>query len=188
MMVMIKDRNGFSTLEILVIIVLVSVALVGGLAIVSVTTKKANVEEFKDEATPIVNAAKNAYLSFVIEKKDQYIATSNDGTTKAMCITINGLRENGFYSQDNDYDGYVVVEQIDSKNFKFSLWFTDKKFVIDGYESTKIKDLSNKDGITEYKDEKFVDKVKNSFKGTTEEKGGTGNKIYEKACVNEKIE
>lgn len=182
-----NNQKGFSTIEILFIIVLVSVLLISGLAIVFVSTKNAEVKTFKEKANTIIEAARNSYNIFKKQNNTEYIVTSEDGTYQGMCITLSGMRKNGFYSQDlNDWYGYVVIEE-NNESVKYTLWLTDKKYVIDGYESEKIKDLSTKEGITSY-EETFTDKLKDSFTGTTSAKGGTNNKTYQAKCIDSKIE
>lgn len=150
-------------------------------------------ESFIGDAEEVVDKAKNAYAVYS-KTENKYIVTSEDGTTKGMCITIDGLYENGFYSQEHDWDGYVVIEEKNNSLF-YTLWFTNKKYVIDGYESSMIKDLSIKEGtITKYNDDSFQSRVRTSFTGTSAKKGGTGgeetinNKRYEAVCINEKVE
>ena len=182
-----NNQKGFSTIEILFIIVIASVVLIAGIAIVFAATNNAKINTFKDTANSILVAAKNSYAT-IKKSNESEIISSTDGSYKGMCITLKGLKENGFYSEElTDWNGYIVVEEKDS-DIKYSLWLTDKEYVIAGYELSKLADLNKKNGITEYKNEDFTSNVKNSFTGTTKDKGGTGSVKYEKSCINEKIE
>ena len=190
-----KEKVTFSKIEIIFMVVMVALVVVGGITVVSITTRNQNVYNIKRETESIISAAKNAYASFLIGGKNDYIVTSEDGTSNGMCITIKGLYENDFLIKDyKDWDGYVVIEESNTKRYNYSVWITDKKFVINGYDSNKISELSLKDGITKYNNDKFTNKVETSFTGTGGDKGGTGSsdgktlKRYEAKCINEKIE
>ncbi len=191
----IKEKLTFSKIEILFLVVMVSLVIVAGIAVFSVTTKKQNVMNFKDDTAQFVSAAKNFYAALDMKENKEYIVTGSDGTTKGMCITINGLKANDYLTKEyKDWEGYIVVEEAPNKVFNYSVFVTNGKYVINGYDSEKIADLTTKDGITSYNKDSFSEKVKTSFTGVSGDKGGTGNsdgsqlKRYEAKCINEKIE
>ena len=104
-----------------------------------------------------------------------------------MCITLDGLVNNDFTTKTYDnWDGYVVVEEKNN-NFFYSIWLTDKEYVIAGYEASKIDDLKLNKGITKFDQEEFAHSVRKEFASTSTDKGGTGNK-YSSKCLSEKIE
>lgn len=191
----IKEKLTFSKIEILFIIVLIALVIVAGITVFSITTQNKNISNFKKDSSYLISYAKNAYASFKMTDKTDFITVGSDGQTKGMCITINGLKENGFLTKDyNDWNGYVVIEEAPNNRYNYGIWVTNKKYVIDGYDSEKINDLSLKNGIKTYNNDTFSDKVKTSFTGTSSEKGGTGKtsessiKRYEAKCIDEKIE
>ena len=187
------NNKGFSKIEILFIIVIVSIVLVSGLAIVFVAKKNADVKTFKQDSDAVIKAAKNSYATMIKKENTEYIVTSEDGSSKGMCITLKGLQDNEFLSKnyDDKWDGYVVIEELNDE-YQYTIWITNKKYVIDGYESAKINELTIKNqGITAYNDNEFSSKVKTSVTGTTSSKGGTAVntiKRYEAKCINEKVE
>lgn len=190
-----KEKLTFSKIEILFIIVMVSLVIIAGITVFTLTTRKQNIKNFKEDTSGLVNIAKNAYASFSISNKTNNIVTSTDGTTKGMCITIKGLEENDFPTENyKDWNGYIVIEELGKQKLKYTVWATNGKYVIDGYDSTKIQELTIDEGITSYNDDNFTSKVKTSFTGTSGDKGGTGSsdgltlKRYETACINEKVE
>lgn len=185
----------FSKIEILFMIVMVALVIVTGITVFSLATQKRNLSNFKNDSNYLISFAKNAYASLDMSGNKEYIVTGSDGTTKGMCITIKGLKENEFLTKEFDgWEGYIVIEEGQNKKFNYSLWATNKKLVINGYDSLMINDLTTEDGITKYNDDNFTDKVKTSFTGTSGEKGGTGSSDgstllrYEAPCINEKIE
>ncbi len=194
----VKDKLTFSKMEIIFIVVLVALVIIAGITVFSFTTKKQNIANFIEDTESLIGPAKNAHAAFTMSTEDkykEYVVKSEDGKTEAICFTINGLKENGFLTREyTNWDGYIVVEQTEKHDFYHTIWVTNKKYVIDGYEAKKIKDLTTDDGITSYNKEQFTNKVKTSFTGTSGSKGGSGSTDgktllkYEGKCVNEKVE
>lgn len=196
----IKDKLTFSKIEVLFIIVMLALVILAGIIAVSITTRNKNISNFKDDSSFLLSIASNAYASFDMSEKAKYITTSVDGSSKGLCFTLKGLRANNLLTEKmynetyKDWDAYVVIEESSSKKYNYTIWATNGKYVIDGYDSTKIKELTTDNGLTSYNDDSFTTKVKTSFTGTSSAKGGTGNtdgtnlKRYENACINEKVE
>ncbi len=189
-----EEKLSFNKIEVLIMIVLVALIIVSLTLVVTITTRNRNVSNFRNDSEYIIAAAKNAYNSFKISEKTTGIVTGSDGSTLGMCITVKGLKENEFLTNDyKNYEGYVVIEESQDHTYNYSLWLTNKKYVINGYDSKEIKNLSTKKGIEKYNDDEFTSKVRTSFTGTTKDKGGISPdkdnlKRYEAACINEKIE
>lgn len=190
-----KEKLTFSKIEILFMVVMVALVIIAGITVFTLTTRNQNITNFKEDTSELINIAKNAHASFTMSNKTSNIVSSTDGTLKGMCITIEGLKANDF-PVDNykDWNGYIVIEEDSNKQYKYSAWVTNGKYVINGYESTKIQSLTTDEGITSYNDDNFTSKVKTSFTGTSGDKGGTGSsdgsklKRYEATCINEKVE
>ena len=189
-----EEKLSFNKIEVLIMIVLVALIIVSLTLVVTITTKNRNISNFKNDSEYIISAAKNAYNSFKISEKTSGIVTGSDGSTLGMCITVKGLKENEFLTSSyKNYEGYVVIEESQNHTYNYSLWLTNKKYVINGYDSKEIKNLSSNKGIEKYNDDEFTSKVRTSFTGTTKDKGGLSIdqdslKRYEAACINEKIE
>lgn len=190
-----KDKLTFSKIEILFMIVMVALVILVGITIFTLTTQKRNVKNFQDGSEYLISFAKNAYSAIKMTGNTDYIVTGSDGSTKGMCITIKGLKDNDFLQKEYDgWEGYIVIEESANKKYNYSIWATNQKYVLNGYDSSKIKELNTDNGITKYNNDEFSSKVKTSFTGTSGEKGGTGSTDgstllrYEAACINEKIE
>lgn len=189
-----KDRLRISKIDLLIIIVLLAVFVGIGIAISTSVTKKQTIKNFKSDTEYLVNIAKNSYKYFE-KNNSNYIINSSDGTTKGMCITINGLKKNDFLIQDyKDWEGYFVIEETANSKYIYSVWLTNHKYAIEGYEVSEIEKLSLKNGLENYNNHSFSTKVNDNFTGTTSTKGGTGGtnessvKKYEGKCIDEKIE
>ena len=190
-----KDKLTFSKIEILFMIVMVALVILVGITIFTLTTQKRNVKNFQDGSEYLISFAKNAYSAIKMTGNTHYIVTGSDGSTKGMCITIKGLKDNDFLQKEYDgWEGYIVIEESANKKYNYSIWATNQKYVLNGYDSSKIKELNTDNGITKYNNDEFSSKVKTSFTGTSGEKGGTGSTDgstllrYEAPCINEKIE
>lgn len=191
----VKEKLTFSKIEILFMVVMVSLVIIAGTAVFTITTKNRNIANFKKDASSIISTAKNTYAAFMMSNKTKGIVKSDSGEYQGMCITIKGLKENGYLVKEyKDWEGYVVIEETEDKDYHYSIWATNKKYVIDGYDSTKIDSLTIDNGITSYNDDSFTSKVKTSFTGTSGDKGGTGSsdgsnlQRYQTSCINEKVE
>ncbi len=190
-----KNNFKLTNIEMIFVVVMLLVSIIGGILIFSVSTSKQNLVNFKGDVDNLVKAAKNSYVSFSKSNKSDYIVTSSDGTTKGMCITINGLKANDFLTEEyKDWDGYIVIEETSDEKFHYGIWMTNQKYVINGYDSSQLNDLELDSGITKYDNETFSTKVRQEFTGISGKNGGTGNidgsslKRYETKCINEKIE
>lgn len=189
-----EEKLSFSNIEIIFMVVMVALVILAGTVVFTLTTRNRNINNFKEDSIKLIGIATNAHAKYTIHQTPNVFTSSTDGTEKGMCITINGLRENGFpVDLYKDWDGYIVIEEDPNKQITTSIWATNKKFVINGYTKDKINELDFKDGITKYNNDSFSTKVKTSYTGTSGEKGGTGSldgsvlKKYENKCINGKI-
>ena len=81
-----------------------------------------------------------------------------------------------------DWDGYIVIEEVGDNKFHYSVWVENKKYVVDGYDSEMVEQLKINKGITKYNNESFSSNVKETFTGTSGDKGGTGWFFFKKIC------
>lgn len=181
------NNEGFSKIEGIIITLIITVfVLIGFLAATSITSKK-KVETFKKETLNIINISKNVYNN--LEKEDsEYIIKDTNSDTKGICITLNGLKENEYLTNEyKKWDGYIVMEKDSFGNMRYSTWLTNGKYIINGYTHDKISSLSLKDNTIEKG--KKIDISYDSFKGPEKEKGGlTPTTSYNGECIDEKIE
>ena len=128
-----EEKLTFSTIEILLMVIMVALVAVSAITVVSITTRKQNETNIKNEAEVIISQAKNAYAAFFISGKNEYIVEADDGMTRGMCITLDGLYENGYSTNEyKDKDGYVVIEEGPNHDYHYAIWYTNKKLVIEG--------------------------------------------------------
>ena len=189
-----KEKMNFTNIEVMFIIVMITLVIVLGITFFAFITQSQNITNFKKDTNNLVVIAKNSYQSFLKMGKTEYIVNSNDANSKGMCITINGLKENDFITKEyKDWDGYIVIEEVGDNKFHYSVWVENKKYVVDGYDSEMVEQLKINKGITKYNNESFSSNVKETFTGTSGDKGGPGSldgsslKRYAHACIDEKI-
>lgn len=176
-----KDKITNVKLEVLFIIVLLAIVIIAGLAIFTIATKNKNIDNFKDDAKSIVSVAKNIYPALEKSGKIEYIHTSEDGTSTAVCITITGLEENDYLTKKyKNWNGYVVVEKSNNE-YTYTLWGTNKKYVYNKIELSSIDGSNVGKEITEYEKEEFERSVKTSFKGKNDQ-------TYYGECISKKID
>lgn len=179
-------KNGFSKIEMIVLIVIITTLVIVGVIIANKLLDAKKSSNLKDEADVILQAAKTSYINY--KNDDSVMTPSEDGTSKGMCITLKGLEKNDYLKEElTNWDGYIVIEEDSNSNVNYSLWLTNKKLVINGYDSEKLNDLSLKKGITKYDKEDFSSSVKKSFTSANKDKGGTSKK-YNAPCIDSKVE
>jgi len=177
----VKEKLTTIKLEILFIIVLLAIVIIAGLAIFTMATKNKNIDNFKEDAKSILSVAKNIYPALEKTNNTDYIHTSDDGTSKAVCITITGLEENDYLTKKyKNWNGYVVVEKTNNE-YTYTLWGTNKKYVYNEIDLLSIEKSSVDKEITKYQKEEFERSVKTSFKGKND-------KRYYGECISKKID
>lgn len=170
------NKRGFSALEMLIILVIVSVALIGGLLIAFGAKKKGEMNSFQNSAIEIISSAKQGYNNL---KKAQSTYIVNNGNSQGMCITLNGLAKNELYNRDlKDLKGYVVIEEKNN-NITYTLWLHNKKFIINGLDSKLVQNEKKEKIVKDYNNEDIDANIKGSFKGN--------NGTYSGTCINDKI-
>ena len=144
-------------------------------------------ETLKKETINIINISKNVYGN--LEKENsEYIINAENSDTKGVCITLNGLKENDYLTNEyKNWDGYIVIEKDTNDKMIYTAWLTNGKYIIDGYTLNKISDLSLNDKTL--KKGHKINISYDSFKGTDENKGGFSQIAqYNGQCIDEKIE
>lgn len=125
------NNKGFSTIEILVIIVMSSIFLLGGIFIAYMAISAANENTFKSDAKEYLNIARNSYLTL-----------KNSSADSNICITLNGLKENDYLKSIKDnYNGFIIVSEDTS-----TISLTNKKLTINNINMDKIDTISIKNG------------------------------------------
>ncbi len=177
----IKTKLENIKLEILFMIVLSAIVIIAGISIFGITTKNKKIDNFKEEAESLLTIAKNIYPALEKSGNQNHIITSEDGSTKSVCITITGLEENDYLTKEyKDWSGYIVVEK-QSDNYTYTLWGTNKKYVLNGYNLEEIKNATTSKEITKYNNEEFEREVTSSYEGKS-------GKKYNSSCISKKVE
>lgn len=170
------NNKGFSALEILIVIVIASVVLIGGILIAFGTKKSTEMRTFQENAGQIISSAKQAYNNL---KKEESSYIVNNGTSNGMCITLKGLESNDLYSKNlKDATGYIVIEEK-GDDITYTLWLHNKKFIINGIDAKQIENEKNEKVVKDYNNEDFSAITNGTFKGNHGSYTGT--------CIDKKI-
>ena len=145
-----NNRKGFTLVELLAVIVILAILMVAAGAAVMSTMNNAKVNTFKNEALSAINMATNMYTEISMSADDSgaYLVNSNDSKYKGMCVTLQGLVENGYLDKDlhsgSTYGTIIVEVPFDGGATKYSIWTSDGTYGIQGYEKSQISKLKFK--------------------------------------------
>ena len=145
-----NNRKGFTLVELLAVIVILAILMVAAGAAVMSTMNNAKVNTFKNEALSAINMATNMYTEISMSPDDAgtYLVNSGDSKYKGMCVTLQGLVENGYLEKDlhdgTTYGTIIVEVPFDGGATKYSIWTSDGTYGIQGYEKSQISKLKFK--------------------------------------------
>lgn len=146
----INNRKGFTLVELLAVIVILAILMVAAGAAVMSTMNNAKVNTFKNEALSAINMATNMYTEISMSSSDAgtYLVNSEDSKYKGMCVTLQGLVNNGYLDKDlhdgTTYGTIIVEVPFDGGTTKYSIWTSDGTYGIQGYEKSQISKLKFK--------------------------------------------
>ena len=139
-------KKGFTLVELLAVIAILSVImLIGGQSVFG-ALDNAQKGAFKTESGLAIQAANSAYQIDILNR--------NVDTSDTVCYSISWLKNNGYYNkQGNDADSYIgsVLVKPDSsgKNVTYTIWMQNNKFkVSNGNLSNLVTDgAEGADGV-----------------------------------------
>lgn len=145
-----NNRKGFTLVELLAVIVILAILMVAAGSAVMSTMNNAKVNTFKNEALSAINMATNMYTEISMSADDSgaYLVNSEDSKYKGMCVTLQGLVNNGYLDKDlhsgATYGTIIVEVPFDGGATKYSIWTSDGTYGIQGYEKNQISKLKFK--------------------------------------------
>ena len=135
-----KEKKGFTLVELLAVIVILAVVTVIGATTVLPYIQNAQKDAFKDEANYVIDAATNAIsLIQLNESGTTGNYTELTGTTKGYCFTLKNLVDMGLWTKDSgslgtdegQYRGTVVAERGDNtKGYTYKVEMTNGKYYV----------------------------------------------------------
>ena len=126
----IKNKNGFTLVELLAVIVILAVIILIASNSVLSQMDKARKNALAIEGNTLINAAKNAYQSAILEGKI---------TTGSACFTLEYLYSEGLFSKGSKdtYTGSVLVAPDESgKIVTYTFWLSNGSYVVTGETGT----------------------------------------------------
>ena len=142
-----NNKKGFTLVELLAVIVILAILMVAAGSAVMSTMNNAKVNTFKNEALSAINMATNMYTEISMNSDDAgtYLVNSEDAKYKGMCVTLQGLVNNGYLEKDlhdgTTYGTIIVEVPFDGGATKYSIWTSDGTYGIQGYEKNQISKL-----------------------------------------------
>ena len=143
-----NNRKGFTLVELLAVIVILAILMVSAGAGVMATMNNSKVNTFKNEVLAAVNAAQNMYseISMNMDNASNFLKSDESSEYQALCVTLNGLVNNGYLDKDiNTYGGVILVEvPFDGGQTKYMAWMHNSQYGVNGIEKNKINGLKFK--------------------------------------------
>ena len=134
----IANKKGFTLVELLAVIVILAVIILIATNSVLSQMDTARKNALAIEGNTLINAAKNAYQSAILE---------GDVTTGAACFDSQYLYKEGLFSKGSDdkYTGSVLVSpDATGKKVTYQFWISNGSYVISGADAGATgKDANN---------------------------------------------
>ena len=136
------NKKGFTLVELLAVIVILSVVMLIAVTAVGPLMNRARKNALITEAESLINAAKVAVAAEQLNTSS--IISKNPG--KAPCVDMKWLINGGYYEKtgDSDYVGSVKVAKSGNK-YTYTVWITNKAFTI-----KNATGIINENAVTDY--------------------------------------
>ena len=126
-----KNRKGFTLVELLAVIVVLAIIILIAMPAVLSAMEKARKNALKTEASEIVKVAQTAYTALAMENKIS-------GTK--YCFSIKYLADNKFMEKtintNTDHGSVLITLQNDRVDYK--VWLSNGSYYINGAASTNL--------------------------------------------------
>lgn len=120
---MLKNKRGFTLVELLAVIVVLAVVMVLATTTILPYMSTAREDAFRIEATYIVQAGENALNVLNLGQINVDGDENSCVKGKTYCFTVKALVDKGLYDADNDnYVGKLIIGADDPKNVSYTLW------------------------------------------------------------------
>lgn len=132
-----KNKNGFTLVELLAVIVILAVIILIASNSVLSQMDRARKNALAIEGNTLINSAKNAYQSAILEGKI---------TTGSACFPLEYLYKEGLFSKGkkDNYTGSVLVAPDSSgKIVTYTFWISNGSYIVSGETGTNGSGASN---------------------------------------------
>ena len=149
-----KNKKGFTLVELLAVIVILSILLVIGLTAVVPLITKSQKDLFAMETSNLLEAAKLAHQS------EQLIGSELELNEKENhCFTLDWLKSHNYYTKEDDtYYGSVMVEYVSDGEYKYTYWLSNSQYHINsGTENGYVvEEGAADDNVLECRDSEYT--------------------------------
>ena len=135
-----KNKNGFTLVELLAVIVILAVIILIASNSVLSQMDRARKNALAIEGNTLINAAKNAYQAAILD--------GFSGNTTA-CFSLGYLYKEGLFSKgpgekEGGYSGSVkITPNSTDKNVTYEFWISNGSYVVHGFAGDTGKNATN---------------------------------------------
>lgn len=136
-MKMLKNKSGFTLVELLAVIVILAVIILIASSNVLAQMDKARKNALAIEGNTLINSAKNAYQNGILE---------GSITTGQACFSLEYLYREGLFSKGSkdQYTGSVLVKPDGSgKVVTYTFWISNGSYMVTGETGTTGSGATN---------------------------------------------
>ena len=126
-----KNKKGFTLVELLAVIVVLAVIILIAMPSVMNSMAKARRNSFVIEANEVIKSAQTAYAQYLM----------NGGGGSEICVPYKVLIDSGYIEKnDPNYTGSVKIKTSETGASTYTVWLSNKTYRI-GYDDSKKQDL-----------------------------------------------
>ena len=127
-----KNKKGFTLVELLAVIVVLAIIILIAVPSVMNSMEKARRNSFVVEAREIIKSAQAAYA--------EYLMNSSSGSGSTVCISYAALKSAGFIEKnDSTYKGSVKIEAKAGGESVYTIWLSNRAYIITGKTASGLK-------------------------------------------------
>ena len=124
-----KNKKGFTLVELLAVIVVLSIIILIAMPSVMNSMAKARRNSFFIEANEVIKSAQTAYSEFL----------SNGGAGSTLCVPYDVLKEAGYIEKNDDkYKGSVLITVSETGASTYQIWLSSGTYIINGVLASEL--------------------------------------------------
>ena len=136
---MIKDKHGFTLVELLAVIVVLAIVMLVAVQSVLPQMEKARRQTMALDAQTAIEAANTYFMNKSLSDPTKGFPAST-GEPNGRCVSIDTLKNEGYFSTKGTYAGSVLVYKVDN-NYLFKVWLQKDQLMILGAGSNGTENV-----------------------------------------------
>ena len=136
---MIKNKHGFTLVELLAVIVVLAIVMLVAVQSVLPQMEKARRQTLALDAQTAIESANTYFMNMSLSQPAKGFPSSE---SDPRCVSIDDLKSEGYFSTKGNYEGSVQVSK-NGNNYLFKVWLMKDQLMImgagsDGNENKQI--------------------------------------------------